>query len=357
MRTDQRLGDISTTPEEVKNILTSLDSGKAHGGDGVSIRLLKETSDSIKKPLCALLNESFSTSKVPSTWKRANVSPVHKKESRSTVGNYRPISLLSTLAKVQERIVFRRMYRFLTAHNLLTPKNSGFREKDSAICQLVNIVDKIYRALETGQEINMVFLDISKAFDKVWHRGLLHKLKSNGIDGSLLNWLEDYLSDRKIRVVINGQCAPWADTNAGVPQGSILGPLLFLVFINDVVDDISSDINLFADDTSLLKIIEQLNDSFAIINNDLTKLSVWADKWLVTYNPAKTVSLFISKKKDTLRRPPLFLKGSRINEVDSHCHLGVDLESSFTWLTHILRIAGKGAKCVGLMRRASRDLP
>jgi hypothetical protein len=166
MLTDQRLSDISTTPEEVKKILTSLESGKAHGGDGVSVRLLKETSDSIKKPLTKLLNESFSSGKVPITWKMANISPVHKKDCRSTVGNYRPISLLSTLAKVQERIVYRRMYRFLSDNNLLTPKNSGFKEKDSAMCQLVNIVNKIYQALENGKEINMVFLDIQRLLTK-----------------------------------------------------------------------------------------------------------------------------------------------------------------------------------------------
>jgi hypothetical protein len=231
MLTNQRLGDISTSPEEVNKILGSLELGKAHGVDGVSVRLLKETAESLKRPLSKLINVSFSSGKVPTTWKRANVSPVHKKDCRSTVGNYRPISLLSTLAKVQERIVYRKLYTFLSTNGLLTPKNSGFKEKDSAMCQLINIVDKIYKALENGKEITMVFLDITKAFHKIWHKGLLHKLKSNGIEGNLLNWLEDYLYDRKIRVVINGQCAPWATTNAGVPQGSILGPLLFLVFM------------------------------------------------------------------------------------------------------------------------------
>ena len=147
---------------------------------------MKETSDSISTPLFSLLNDSFANGKVPRMWKRANVSPIHKKDSRPTIGNYRPISLLSTLAKVQEIIVYRRLYRFLADNHLLTPKNSGFTEKDSALYQLSNIVDNIYRALETGKEVNMVFLDISKAFDKVWHKGLIHKFKANGIDGELL---------------------------------------------------------------------------------------------------------------------------------------------------------------------------
>jgi hypothetical protein len=203
----------------------------------------------------------------------------------------------------------------------------------------------------------MVFLDICKAFNKVWHRGLLHKLKCNGIDGTLLLWLEDYLKDREIRVVINGQCASWASTNAGVPQGSILGPLLFLVFINDVVDYIVSDINLFADDTSLMNVIEQLQASYVTTNEDLIKLAAWAKQWLVTYNAAKTVSLHITMRNELIMHPTLFLNGTQINEVDSHCHLGVDIEKTFTWQSHIKRIASKGSKCVGLMRRASRDLP
>jgi hypothetical protein len=287
LRTNERINSIVSTPEEVKIILGNLDVGKAHGVDGVSARLLKETKETISGPLSALINKSFSDGTVPSSWKRANVSPVHKKESKSAIGNYRPISLLSTLAKVQERVVFRRLYDFLSNNKLLTPRNSGFKERDSAMCQLISIVDKIHKALEAGKEINMVFLDVSKAFDKVWHKGLLLKLKSNGIAGDLYHWLESYLADRKIRVVINGQSAEWAKTNAGVPQGSILGPLLFLVFINDVVDDIESDVNLFADDTSLLNVIDQVIDSYDMVNRDLVKLADWASQWLVTFNAKK----------------------------------------------------------------------
>ena len=141
--------------------------------------------------------------------------------------------------------------------------------------------------------------------------------------------------DREIRVVINGQCASWASTNAGVPQGSILGPLLFLVYVNDVVDDIESDINLFADDTSLLNIVEQIQNSYAIANEDLNKLAAWAEQWLVTYSATKTVSLHISMHKENTIHPALLLKGTLISEVDSHCHLGVDFEKTFTWQTHI----------------------
>jgi hypothetical protein len=355
--TDQTLDSVSATPAEISKVLKSLETGKAHGADGVSNRLLKETADSICEPLSALINRSFELGKVPSSWKKANVSPVHKKNERSIVSNYRPISLLSTLSKVQERIVYKSMYRFLSQNGLLTAKNSGFKERDSAICQLINIVDKIYKAIEDDKDVCMVFLDVPKAFDRVWHKGLLHKLKNNGIDGKLLEWLESYLSDREIRVVINGQTAPWAKTNAGVPQGSILGPLLFLVFINDVVDNIESDINLFADDTSLMKTVEQIVTAYDAIDRDLRTLSVWSDQWMVKYNATKTVLLHISTKRARVVHPILTLKGTPIAELESHCHLGVDIESKFSWQTHIQKIANKATKCVGLMRRVCRDLP
>jgi hypothetical protein len=129
--------------------------------------------------------------------------------------------------------------------------------------------------LEAGKEVCMVFLDVSKAFDRVWHSGLLHKLRCLGIQGPLFDWLCDYLADRRIRVVINGQSSEWLNTTAGVPQGSILGPLLFLIFINDIAANIESHIHLFADDTSLLDIIDDHNVSYAKLNRDLSRLSLW----------------------------------------------------------------------------------
>ena len=173
------------------------------------------------------------------------------------------------MGKIQERIVYRHLYRYLSDNQLLTWKNSGFRELDSAINQLLFITDNIHKALEAGKEICMVFLDVSKAFDCVWHSGVLNKLRCMGIEGRLFDWFCDYLSDRKIRVVINGQKSEWLRPNAGVPQGSILVPLLFLVFINDITNNIESNINLFADDTSLMEIIENYIESYAKLNRDL----------------------------------------------------------------------------------------
>jgi hypothetical protein len=355
--TDQRLDSIHTSNQEVLKVLKGLDTGKANGPDGVSNRLLKESAPAIANPLSILLNKSFDLAKVPKTWKESNICPIHKKDDRSLVSNYRPIALLSCIGKVQERVVYIHLYRYLKANRLLTWKNSGFKELDSAMNQLLYITDKIHRALEEGKEICLVFLDISKAFDRVWHSGLLHKLRCLGIEGNLFEWLSDYLTNRRIRAVINGQKSDWQNTTAGVPQGSILGPLLFLVFINDITVNIESDIHLFADDTSLMDIIDNHILSYAKLNRDLNRLSSWAKKWMVTFNATKTVYLQVTRKINPAPKPILRLNGVVVREVLTHKHLGLTFNGTLSWADHISQVVTKAARCIGLLRRISRDVP
>jgi hypothetical protein len=352
-----RLNSIETNPLEVAKILKCLDIGKANGPDGVSNRLLRETYNEIALPLTNLFNKSFTLGKVPMAWKESNICPIFKKDDKSKVSNYRPIALLSNTAKAQERVVYIHLYKYLKNNNLLTWKNSGFKALDSAVNQLLFITDKIHKALEEGREICLVFLDISKAFDKVWHPGLLHKLRCMGIEGPLFDWFCDYLLDRKIRVVINGQNSDWRSTTAGVPQGSILGPLLFLVFINDITANIESDIHLFADDTSLMDIIDNYALTYAKLNRDLHRLSLWSKRWLVTFNPSKTVYLQISRKLFPSPKPILRLNGQIINEVKTHKHLGLTFNTTLTWTDHIGNLVSKSSQCIGLLRRISRDVP
>ena len=355
--TDNRLENIVTTRDEVQKILKGLDIGKATGPDGISSRMLKETSIAIAGPLAELFNKSFELGRVPKIWKEANLCPIYKKEDKTLVGNYRPISLLSCVGKIQERVVYQHLYKYLKENQLLTWKNSGFKELDSAINQLLYITDKIHKAIEAGQEICLVFLDVSKAFDRVWHSGLLHKARCMGIEGRIFDWLCDYLKDRKIRVVLNGQKSEWRNTTAGVPQGSILGPLLFLIFVNDITEGIESDIHLFADDTSLMEIIENYNDSYAKVNRDLQRLSTWANRWLVTFNAAKTVYLKVSRKVNAAPKPVLKLDGKDIKEVSSHKHLGLTFNDEHNWSNHIENLVTKAAKCVGLLKRICCEVP
>lgn len=236
-------------------------------------KILKELSQELTEPLCCLFNHSLLSGKVPSQWKLAHVCAVYKKGDPQDISNYRPISLLSTLSKVMEKIIHKHVFNFFLDNNTITSLQSGFVAKDSTVNQLTSIYHTFCQALDEGKEVRAVFCDISKAFDWVWHKGLIHKLSLTGISGNLLEWFKDYLSDRHQRVVLSGSTSNLLNINAGVPQGSILGPLLFIVYINDIVLDIQSIIRLFADDTSLYLIVENPTTAAEILNSDLSKIN------------------------------------------------------------------------------------
>ncbi len=350
------LNAIQTTPIEVYKILCSLNVNKANGPDNISNRLLKEAAPAIAEPLCDLFNASLARGVFPSQWKQANVVPVFKKGDKSLVSNHRPISLLPVISKVFERVVFRHLFAYLDNHSLLTWRNSGFKPLDSTVNQLIFLTHKIQEALDKGKDVVMVFLDISKAFDKVYHDGLLHKLQTLGISGSLLEWFRGYLTNRKQRVVLNGQASSWQYTNAGVPQGSILGPLLFLVFINDLVDSLITNPYLFADDTSLLEIIDNVVESSIRLNTDLLSLQDWASQWRVTFNELKSVYMVFSRKLNRPALPPLYMNNSQLRQVDSHKHLGLTLTQTLSWEEHIVNICTKANKRIGILKRLTKTL-
>ena len=199
--------------------------------------------------------------------KKANVVPTFKKGD-----NYRSVSLLPVCGKVFEQLLYNTMFSFFSENDLISPKQSGFRTGDSWTNKLLSIAHEILLAFDDGHQVRGVFLDISKAFDKVWHEHLLFNLQQNGIWGELITLIKDFLSCRKQRVVSNGQHSSWPDVKAGiVPQGSILGPLLFLTYINDLPDDLNSNVKIFADDTSLFSVAHNITDSAKLLNSDLSK--------------------------------------------------------------------------------------
>ena len=300
--------NIVLTPLEIESVLKTLTVGKASGPNGLSNRVLKELSVQLSVPFCSLFIQSLQTGFLPSFYKEANVCPVPKKGDLSVVSNHRPISLLNAEAKVFERLVFKYLFNHLRDNNLLSSLQSGFIPGDSTVNQLTFLYNTFCQALDSGKEVRAVFCDIRKAFDRVWHVGLLHKLRAAGVTGEILNWSNNYLSDRKQRVVLPGTVSDWLLIRAGVPQGSILGPLLFLLYINDIVTDIGSNIRLFADDTSLYIIVDDPSDAANCLSRDLDKISRWAATWLVSLNPAKTESLLISRKLNRSQHPTLSMQ-------------------------------------------------
>ena len=196
----------------------------------ISIRILKICGNSIYKPLQLIFRSCIENGKFPSEWKKANDVLVHKKGNKQTLENYRPVSLLPICGKIFERLIYNSLFEFFIANELISSNQSGFKPGDSCINQLLSITHEIYKSFDDGYEVRGVFLDISKAFDKVWHNGLIYKLKQNGVSGDLLNLIIDFLDARKQRVVLNGQYSSWAIVKAGVPQGSILGPLFLNIY-------------------------------------------------------------------------------------------------------------------------------
>ena len=312
---------------------------------------MKELSHELSSPLCSLFNKSLYLGKFPSPYKDANVTPVHKKGDLSLVSNYRPISLLNSVAKLFEKLVFKYLYNHLQDNNMLSSLQSGFIPGDSTVNQLAYLYHMFTETLDAGKEVRTVFCDISKAFDCVWHEGLIYKLKAAGVSGDVLRWFQSYLSGRRQRVVLPGSFSEWVYIKAGVPQGSILGPLLFLLYINDIVKNIGSNIRLFADDTSLFIIVDNPTTAALCLNSDLEKLSRWAAIWLVTFNPSKNESLLISRQINKPIHPPLYMQNVQIQEVSSHKHLGLYFSNDCSWHQHIDNIKQKAWFRIHIMRK------
>ena len=336
---------------EVESVLKSLQIGKAAGPDSIDNRLLKELAQPLSSPLADLFNYSLSSGRVPTIWKQANITPIYKKDDPSDVTNYRPISLLSTIGKVFEKIIHKHVFNFFRENNILTRLQSGFVPGDSTVNQLVDIYNTFCKAMDEGKEVRAIFCDVSKAFDRVWHKGLLYKLSSVGIIGPLLRWFSNYLDNRQQRVVLPGVHSPWSPVRAGVPQGSILGPLLFLLYINDIVESINSSIRLFADDTSLYIIVENPVEAAYQLNSDLSKIHQWATKWLVTFNPSKSESIIFSRKLNKPHHPQLVMNQQNINEVKSHKHLGIVFSNDCTWHEHLEYVKKKAWNRINVMRK------
>ena len=350
------LNEIHITADDVSDVLRLIDTTKACGPDFISPKLLREGGPSLSHHLANLFNNSLNESTFPSDWKLANVIPVYKKGDKTDVANYRPISLLSCIGKVFERCVFKHLHNYIVANNLITPLQSGFTPSDSATFQLIDLYNTFVKALDDGKEVRVIFCDISKAFDRVWHRGLLFKLRRMGVSGKLLDWFISYLSQRFQRVAMEGCVSDYIQIQAGVPQGSILGPLLFLIYINDIVNDIGSSIRLFADDTTLYLVVDDPNHAANLLNDDIEKIHNWSNKWLVKFNPNKTEELILSRKTVPPNHPPLFMNNVQIKQVQQHKHLGVTFNNKCTWSDHISDITTRAWKRIHVLRSLKFNL-
>ena len=357
-----QLNDFVISEEKILNIIRSLNPNKAHGWDGISLRMIKLSDSALVIPLKIIFENCLRQGIFPEIWKYANVVPVHKKNEKNLKGNYRPISLLPVFGKILEKLIYDSLYSHLATCDLLNPRQSGFRHGDSTIKQLLSITHTIFKALDCNPpcDVRSVYLDISKAFDRVWHDGLLYKLERCGISGQLLFLITSFLKDRKQRTVLNGQCSSWGDISAGVPQGSILGPLFFLVYINDLTEDLRCNVKLFADDTSLFTVVEDSNAAAIDMNHDLKLINQWAHSWRMSFNPdpqKQAVEIAFSRKKNEIDHPVVFFNDAPVKKVIEHKHLGIVLDSKLSFNAHIKAAISKTRKGIGMLKFLSRYLP
>ena len=356
LSSDTALSNIQLTENEVFKALDGLDPSKACGPDGIPGKLLKMTANIIAPSLCYIYNLSLSQGVVPACWKLANVTPVFKKDDPTLASNYRPISLLSIISKTFERCVYNHCYPHLSPR--FYHLQHGFLRGKFTVTQLLHVYQEILDHLAGGKEVDAIHLDLSKAFDRVQHHMLLNKLEQYGISGSLLQWFRSYLSDRYQRVALDGTLSEWLPVTSGVPQGSILGPLLFLVYINDMPEYVGqgSSIALFADDSKLYRPINSA--SHHLLQSDLSGLHNWSNDWGMTFNPSKCKVMHMSRKKVCSSASLQYhLNDKPLESVTHISALGVIVSKDLSWANHIEDICTKANKTLGLIKRVcARDV-
>lgn len=335
--------------------LTSLKTNKACGPDNIPSWFLKEYAQEISPILSDIYQDSINTGNVPLKWRCANVCAVFKKGKKSDPANYRPISLTCIASKILEHIIHSHVMKHLQVNDILTDCQHGFRAKRSTESQLILTIHDLANSLDNDKSVHAVVLDFAKAFDKVPHRRLLAKLQYYGIQGKLLRWLESFLTQRTQSVVCEGKSSRPSPVTSGVPQGTVLGPLLFLLYINDLPDNLQSPVKLFADDALLYGVIANDTDCDHL-QDDLQKLEQWQNQWQMKFNPSKCKILCISNKRSPPVKKYTFC-GVELEQVDNITYLGITLTSKLKWDQHVSTVSSKASQVLGVVRRNLHNCP
>ena len=341
------LGPLVVTPELVAKKIKAMKDNKSPGVDGIPPKLLMETVEQISIPLARVFNLSLKEGVVPFEWKEANIIPLFKKGSRNKSENYRPVSLTSVICKLLERLIKDHMVEFLVKHKLLNSSQHGFLKARSCLTNMLCFLEEITKWIDVGSPVDIIYLDFQKTFDKVPHQRLLLKLKAHGIGDSITDWIEQWLTDRRQRVVVDGEVSNWKSVLSGVPQGSVLGPILFLIYINDLDDSITSNVLKFADDTKLFRKVNTDGDK-QHLQNDLDRLVKWSEKWQMLFNFGKCKCLHTGHRNLNVNyKMGDTVLGTTVKEKD----LGVTISADMKVSEQCGIAASKGNQILGLIRR------
>ena len=349
---DQCVSALSVTPFEVEQRLRCLETSKASGDDNVAAIVLKSTSKPMSTPLAMLFNKSLASGTFPRDWKRANVTPIYKKGSRLDPSNYRPVSLISIAGKVLEWFVRRRLMSHFDRHQLLSKSQHGFLPRKSCTTNLLETLDFLSYKQAHKRWVDVIFLDFAKAFDSVPHHRLIAKLQSYGIEGSLLEWIDSFLRGRTQRVLLGEHASRTAEVKSGVPQGSVLGPTLFIIFVNDLLVTLESICKAYADDMKLLADVSDLTGHLAL-QRDLDTIVKWTSDWLVKLHPQKCKVMHIGKCNPK-HKYFLSIDGVRhqLEPTRLERDLGVHLTDNLKWQQQCAKASQKALLMLGILKRS-----
>ena len=335
---------------DILRLISQLSVRKSSGFDGLSARVIKCFSVYLASPLSIIINKSLSDSIVPVLWKSAIITPVVKKKGDFSMNNFRPVSVLPVLSK---QVVYYQLYNYFISNDLLSSCQSGFRPGYSTQDVLLHVTDTWRKAIDNREYVGAVFLDISKAFDCVNHSVLLDKLRKYFLDNAAIGWFESYFSSRRQQVKLNDEMSDWRHIDNGVPQGSVLGPLLFAIYINDLPDVIlSSYIDIYADDVVVYRSSQSITDLSYHLQNDLDRIHIWLSANQLSLNFLKSVCMLIgSPQKVRGIDWNVIIDQRKLSRVSSVKYLGMHINESLNWTEHFNNILRKSQSKFFAIRR------
>jgi len=346
-----------TDEEELTSTIKSL-KDTCPGWDGLPMKVIKRSYNSFIIPLTHVFNLSLSQGQVPPELKLAKVTPIYKSGDDSSLSNYRPISILPALSKILEKIISSRVTAFINKHNILHPSQYGFREHRNTSMALISLHDLLSQTLQEKLSAIGLFIDFRKAFDCVDHNILISKLEKYGIRGTALRWITNYLLDRKQYTLFNSKQSSLRTVTCGVPQGSILGPLLFLLYVNDF-PKASNNITtiLFADDANCFTSGANITNIMQNLNTSLTNIYTWTKANKLTINIDKTHYILFTNNREPKDLPDIIIDNTIIKRKHNTKFLGVMIDSKLSYKEHLLYIKPKIAKANAIISKAKRKLP
>ena len=348
--------EITISEAGVLALMKKIHANKASGADKIPGAFLKECAHELAPMLTAIIQKSLDEKNVPNDWKTALVSPVFKKGDRGKPENYRPISLTSICCKLSEHIIVHEMMNHLDQNNILNDRQHGFRKRRSCETQLLITTHDLAKIMNRRSQADVAVLDFSKAFDKVPHERLIQKLNHCNLHPNTVEWIRSFLTDRSQRVVVDGHTSDEKPVLSGVPQGSVLGPILFLIFINDISDSVDSFLRLFADDCLLYREIKTREDQ-DMLQKDLDTLVEWAKKWGMEFNIKKCNILSITCQTKKKKLYTYKMKGEKVEGIRDSLYLGVTFNSKLKWNTHIAKISSAANRMLGMLWRNLKYCP